>query len=182
MRVLAERRPELAERLERLRQEDPERFEAVVMDAFVVRMEHALAEAEADLDHRGGPHQTPAEREERLRERELDQRMSELHMRHEQLEQRSHELAEMLHRLREEGTDAENAQRLRAELTSLVEEHFELRGALRQAELERIESELHRLNETVERMRNDLEQRERERGAIIERRVRELLGDDRDGW
>ncbi len=46
LRVVAERRPELAERLERLRRRSPERFQDVLVEALMSRLEDALNEAE----------------------------------------------------------------------------------------------------------------------------------------
>lgn len=47
LRLIAERRPELAERLERLRRESPARFREVVLDALTARLEEALNEVES---------------------------------------------------------------------------------------------------------------------------------------
>ena len=67
--------------------------------------------------------------------------------------------------------------RLRERLHDSVREHFELRSELRRIDLSRIEAELVRLREAVEQLRDELEHRQRERGTIIERRIRELTRD-----
>jgi chromosome segregation ATPase len=181
MRVVAERRPDLAERLERLRRRDPERFERVLMDAFMIRMERALAEAEADLGRHPGErtYERPGPPPE---ERRFERHVRELHERNEELERRSLELAERSRRLPHEEAEPEECRRVLDELTGAVNEHFEVRTELRRTELERVERELHRLRETIERMRRDFERRERERDTIIERRVRRLLGDEFGDW
>lgn len=189
MRILAERRPELADRLERMRRQDPELFERVLMEAFMPRLERALDEAEADIKrHRprgpeqpGGPHDLRRPDQPRP-EREFEHHTRELHERQEKLEMRSHELAEKLKRLRHEDAEPEARTALREELTGAVNEQFEVRTELRGLELQRIERELQRLHENVEKMRGDFERRQLERESIIEQRVRQLLGDDFGGW
>jgi hypothetical protein len=59
----------------------------------------------------------------------------------------------------------------REELVKLVTEHFDTRQARRKLELKRFEEELNRLREGVER-------REKERQQIIDKRVSELLGEE----
>lgn len=69
-----------------------------------------------------------------------------------------------------------------AELKKLAADHFEVRTRLRMLELEHIERELARLKETVDQLRKDLDRRNAERDAIIERRVKEISTGDRGGW
>ena len=197
LRLIAERRPELAERLERLRRESPRRLREVVLDALTSRLEEALNEAERSPERpigprgegreaRGGPGErlgAAAQRERGPAERpEFRQRMRELEEQHEQLERQSQELAQQLREQRTGGAAAGELDRLREELTGVVKHQFEVRTELRKAELQRIERELQRMREMVEKLQRELEQREKEREAIIQKRIDQLLGQDRTGW
>ncbi|MFH1747002.1 MAG: hypothetical protein ABIG44_08150 [Planctomycetota bacterium] len=196
MRVLGEHRPELAGRLERMRQHDPDLFERVLMEAFLPRIERALDEAEADIKRRGpqrpgrpdeprGPEDGP--RGQRppgpaAHEREFERHLRELHERQEEFERRTHELVEKIQRLREEDAEPEAREALQHELTGVVNEQFEVRTELREMEMQRIERELERLRVVIERMRHEFERRQQEREKIIERRVRHLMGNDFGDW
>jgi hypothetical protein len=197
LRLIAERRPELAKRLERMRRESPRRLREVVLDALTARLEEALNEAENSPERpvgprgegrgvRGGPGERPggrAIRERGLAERpEFRQRVRELEEQHEQLERHSQELAQKLHEQRAGGAATEELDRLRDELTGVVQHQFEVRTELRKAELQRIEQELQRIREMVGNLQRELEHREKEREAIIQKRIDQLLGQDRTGW
>jgi len=206
LRYLRERRPELADRLERLRDRDPEGFRRVILDAFMLRLEEALAQEEG----RPGPPGRQPRAPEQGRAQfppgaggppgrgpvgpggpagaplppgpdEFFPRVQELQKRHEQLEMRSRELAEHLRAGRFEPVPPEERERLRAELERTVNEQFDVRTELRRIDLERIERDLQRLHERVDSLRRELERRQRERAGIIERRIQQLLGDE-GGW
>lgn len=199
LRYLRERRPDLADRLERLRERDPERFRRVILDAFVLRLEEVLAEHELEgprlpRESRGpeggrppvapGPGEFPpgpAGQPVPPAPDEFAPRVQELHRRHDELEMRSRELGERCRRARIDQAPPEERERLRAELERTVNEQFDVRTELRHIDLQRIERELQRLHERVESLRRELERRQRERGAIIERRIDQLLGEE-GGW
>ncbi len=195
LRLIAERRPELAERLERLRREAPERFQDVLLDALTIRLRDALDEAEAqprrpiDMPPRapGRPEQ-PGE-PARIRGGEAEGPFGEtllavraLDERQQRLEMRSHELAEQYRELRAGQQAGEPQQRIRDELAAVVKEQFEVRSQLRTFELQRIERDLQRLHETLERLQAELERRAHERESIIQRRIDQLLGEGASGW
>ena len=115
---------------------------------------------------------------------ELDMHMRELDRRNEELERHSEELAAKLRELRERKDPGlqEQIEHLRRELADCVEEHFNVRTEFRKAELHRIEVELGHLQRALDELRENLERRERARGAIIERRIKQLLGEDGDQW
>lgn len=216
LRMLAQRKPQLAQRLERLRERDPSRFEDVLMDAFALRLDELLDKAERE--HPAGtqpegprpsgkgmrlPGEGPRPPGEGMRPpmmpgrpggemggrasgpmagmpgEPVDPHMRELQERQEKLEARARELATKLRQ--PEGAGPEDRKALRDELGRVVNEQFDVRSELRKTELSRIEQELNRLRERLERTRQDLEHRERERGAIIERRIEQLVGGD-GGW
>ncbi len=219
IQTLAERRPDLARRLERLRRESPERFRDLITDALAVRIEDVLRR---ERQHTAPPTQTPLgfdpqptwrraiRSEPRLpgvpeaapepgpvptppeakphanpfdmAERStFGKRNQHLQNRHEQLEQNTQRLVERLRSRSAPGRHGAHAE-LRETLARTVHEHFQVRTELRQAELDRIDAELQRLRETVEILRRDFERRLRERDAIVEKRIRTLLGEDSGGW
>jgi hypothetical protein len=98
------------------------------------------------------------------------------------LEARSHELAGRLRELRAGDAPPEERERARDELAAVVNEQFEVRSELRKVELERVERELQKLRQVMENIHHDLEQRERDRESIIQRRIQQLLGEDAGGW
>ncbi|MFQ5807101.1 MAG: hypothetical protein ACE5I3_11695, partial [Phycisphaerae bacterium] len=195
--LIAERRPDLAERLKRLRERSPEEFRRVLVDALAMRLEEALERGEPRFFGRGGPPRGPRplarlagpksgerEREMHGQNRALEREAGELHRRNEELERRSHELAQRFRELRERRDPELEPERdeVRHLIAQTVEEHFNVRTELRRIELRRVEMELDRLREMVERIRHDLERREDARGPIIERRLRQLLGEEHEGW
>lgn len=184
LRLLAERRPELAERLGRLRRRSPERFRRVLLEALTDRLEERLNEMERGeplpLEPLGPEGVPPAERpgppeEHRIRVRDLEERQG-------RLEARSHELAQRWRELERPDANAEERRRLHDELERVVQEQFNVRSELRRVELERLGHELRRLHEMVERMERDLAEREQQRAQIVERRMRQLLGEGTSGW
>lgn len=192
--AIAERRPELAERLQQMRKHAPERFHRLLVDALIMRLEEA-AQREEHRPFRSGArlaHDRPSEhREWDEAERELrgphaviEREMKELHQRNEELEHRSAELAQRYRELREQGRPELEAEfdEVRHHIAETVEQHFEVRTELRRMEFRRVEMELDRMREVLERIRHDLERREHARGAIIKRRIGQLLGEDPESW
>lgn len=85
-----------------------------------------------------------------------------------QLERKSFELAEEIRRL----APAERTKR-ETELQTLLVQHFEVRQSRRALQIER-------MAEQIKTLRESLEKRTEARDAIIERRMRELLGKPQD--
>ena len=112
-----------------------------------------------------------------IRREGFQRRVEELRRRHHDSEIKSRELATELGRRIRGGEGPRGPERMRAHLRETVGEHFELRSELRRLDLARIEAELARLQEAVNRLRSELELRSRERRAIIERRIRQLTED-----
>jgi hypothetical protein len=195
--LIAERHPELAEKLRQLRERSPEEFRRVLADAVALRLEEALERSE---HRRFGPDQPSAgprppeppgrprwgehEREMPEEHMALERETQELHRRNEGLEHRSHELAERFRELRQRRDPELEPERdeVRHQIERAVEEHFDVRTELRRIELRRVEMELDRLREVVERIRHDLDRREQGRGPIIEQRLRQLLGKEGEDW
>lgn len=186
LRAIDEQNPDLARRLHTLREQSPERFHRVLLEALMFRLEEALDVEEARTDespsteatprpprspHPGGAPPRPT--------REEEERRHELVRRQDELDRRSHELAADI---RSDATASAGRRALLDELERVVSEHFEVRTQLRRMELEAIERELQHLREVLERMRSGMEHREKQRDAIIERRVRQLAGDDVADW
>lgn len=191
LRMVRAHRPELAERLARLARQSPDRFHEVLVEALISRLESALDETEAEPGPPGRPERGPRSP---VRPRpgpaepggpppgDVLPRVRELEERHGELERQSQELARQMRELGE-GADAEvRHAALREQLVRVVNEQFEVRTQLRHMELERMQRELHRIQEMVERLQGQLERRERERPAITERRIGQLLGEDAAGW
>jgi len=113
---------------------------------------------------------------------EMRARVRELEEQHARLEERVRELMARLHG--PQGTDMSSDERaaLREELAKVLNEQFDTRTELRKLELQRMEQELNRLREMLEKRRKDFEARERERSTIIERRTKQLLGEDPAEW
>ncbi len=186
-RLLAERRPEFAERLERLRARAPRRFAEVLVEVLLPRIEEALNEAERAPDEAqmpgpeglGGPRaphppRPPGmERPEALPP-EAVTRLRELLERDGRLEVRSRELADALRPPRVRDLPADKVESMRTELNQVVKDQFDVRSELRKAELQRLERELDRIRELLERTQRELERRERERDTIIESRLRQF--------
>lgn len=199
LRGVKERRPELAERLNKMLKNNPKHLEDVLMRALMGQLESALERQErgergaADRSPRPARdrvrperperarrperHRTPARpREERAREA-LASRIGELRAMHLDREVESRRLASELRKRLHVALRPRDQENLRVRLHETVSEHFELRSELRRIDLSRIEDELARLREAVEQLRVELEHRQRERGAIIKRRIRELTRD-----
>jgi hypothetical protein len=202
LRGVKERRPELAKRLGEMLKDNPKHFEDVLMRALMGQIENALERQERggrgrlgrsaatprepsraerprrpERARRPERRRLPAEpREERARET-FTRRIGELRALHRDREAESRKLASQLRNRLRADVRPRDQENLRGRLRDTVREHFELRSELRRIDLSRIESELARLREAVEQLRIELEHRQRERGAIIERRIRELTRD-----
>jgi chaperonin cofactor prefoldin len=184
LRLLAERRPRLAERLVRLRERDPERFEDVIANAVGKRLERALDEEQArpGQERPRRPRPPRPERAERGHAPEMEGHVRELQEQQEKLERQSRELAGQLRRMQHEGAPEDQQQHAREELMQVVNQQFDVRTELRKAELERLEGDLHRIQERLDRIRGNLDRRQAERGEIVGRRMEQLLGEDDVGW
>lgn len=105
-----------------------------------------------------------------LREQNPD--MYEIRIHDINLARESEELADHLHELREEDQPNENqVNEVRTRLRDLVIEHFEVRQHAR-------EHELHQLEQRIDELRQQLEARSEAREKLIQRRLRDLLGED----
>lgn len=94
--------------------------------------------------------------------------MQELIERDQQLDRQTWELAAEVRRQPPQASEA-----IKRQLAQLVREHFEVRQKRREAQLERMAEALERLRAAIQR-RNEL------RDAIVEQRMRELLGEPLD--
>lgn len=94
-----------------------------------------------------------------------DPEMYELEKRDRDLER---ETAEKSHQMR--NVPSERRDEVRAEFRKLIDEHFEVRQKRRTLQLSRLESEM-------KRMRESIEKRKEAKAQIIDRRVSEMLGE-----
>jgi len=200
LQMVIAQRPELGERLQKLAERARGRLPGLLREALLLHFEQVLDDAEHALER---PETMPAEPmppegppglgpppfglhrppgfegmppELRGRIRELEQKQGEL-------ERRAQELARQVREARDRHPDAPDAAKdQRAELNRVVGEQFEVRTALRKLEVERIGRELKMMREALERVQKDLQEREAERGSIVERRVKQLLGEDASDW
>jgi hypothetical protein len=85
------------------------------------------------------------------------------------LEQQSHELA-----MRYQRASKEDREKIKKEVTEVVNKQFEVRQQRRALELKRLEEELKRLRTIVE-------QRAKSRESLIEKRVADLIGPEEPG-
>lgn len=98
--------------------------------------------------------------------RERDPEMFELMQADVDLDRRTHELADAVRR-----AAGDEQKSLRAELEKIASQHFDVRQQRRTLQLKRMEKELARLREGIEK-RNEL------RSAIIQQHIGELLGEN----
>ena len=198
LRLIGERRPELVERLTALRDQSPDEFHRVLVEALLAQLEGPLGDAEQrpgrrapgiGVGRRDGPQVGGRGRAGGFGgsrggwdEPGPPARVRELEEQHERLEVQSHDLAARLRELRAQEREPEEQQRLREELAGVVKQQFEVRSELRRAELERVQRELSRLQGALEKLERELQQREKERESIIERRLQQLVGEDASGW
>jgi len=94
-----------------------------------------------------------------------DPEMFELMKSDQDMERQEFELSEQLRQSKGEPRDA-----LKKQIQELVQKHFDVRQKRRQLNLTRIEQD-------VQRMRDELKRREDSREAIVKRRTLELVGD-----
>jgi hypothetical protein len=164
---LADERPELHERLMRLREENPERFRDELSDlardrAVFQYLRHHEEEGEIDEE------QERREMEE-LRERHPEQ--FKLIERDEELTETTVELAEEI-RGAEEGDERNE---LKGKLRDLLNEQFDVRMAIRRFEAKELQRHLKELTAALER-------RAKNKAALIERRMTELLDPEETEW
>ena len=184
--------PELAKRLEEIKEESPEQYERLIADALALRLQDAL-------DREAAPHPDAPPNPDapglRLPGRGIgrrwdapvlpeDQKLNEtvraLQQHDVELERKTQEITERYRQgvqNRENPLNDEARNALRNELKQIVAQHFEVRTELRRTELRRFERELRRLRDAIERIQMDLDKRETAREIILDRRVSQLLGD-----
>jgi hypothetical protein len=103
--------------------------------------------------------------------READPEMFELEESDRRLDHESHELAEH-YRHAPEGPAREE---IRGKLQEVVARHFKVRQERRELEVKRLQTQLERLREALER-------RSKDSGAIIDHRISQLLGEEDFGF
>lgn len=109
-----------------------------------------------------------------LEMRERHPEMFELRLEDMRLNRESAELAETFKRARNQN-DTENARQIKADLVVVVTEHFEIRQHIRELELAALERR-------IERLRDELAEREKMSQRIIDSRLRELIDDAPASW
>jgi DNA repair exonuclease SbcCD ATPase subunit len=171
IRLIAERRPDLAERLERLRQQEPERFRDVLAEALIIRLEHILGE------ERRGPEHEPGERPPRpfgpgpeARFQEGEEQPRALEREHRELEERAEALERELHELEERDARPEARERVRAQLERTHDELAGIRERLEEIERRRHQPEPEEALRDLHRQREELE----ERARVLEGQMHEL--------
>lgn len=97
-----------------------------------------------------------------------DPEMRTLNEKDAELDQQAHEMAARIRDAR-----GEERPRIKAQLTAVVNQQFEVRQKRRELQLKRMEEELKRLRETIAK-RND------SRDSIVENHIREMIGEPRD--
>jgi septal ring factor EnvC (AmiA/AmiB activator) len=100
--------------------------------------------------------------------KDRDPEMFRIAMEEAELERRTGELG-----MQFRGAPEQRREEIKKELTKLVNHHFEIRQQRRELELKRLEKEIQRLREAIER-------RTKARDELVNKRVRELLGDRED--
>lgn len=193
LRIIRERRPELANRLDQLCRKSPGRFQEIVADALLFRLEERLDELDRseqrspstspdrEPDHPPppvpGPRRGPDAPSPELRER-----FSQLVEQERNLENRSRELAGRLREKRAQNATSDELKTLRDELERALNDQFDVRTEFRKLDLQRLEQELARLRTMLEKMHGEFETRQQERGAIIDKRMEQLLGTPNSEW
>ena len=146
-----EKRPEEYDRLQRLREEDPEAFRAELHRRLQeARREKGPGRKGGDFGPHGGPGG------------DFDPGSP-------QLKAAENKVRELAHAWRSAGS-AEDQARLKAELEAALGQAFDQREQLRRERLAEMEKKLAEL-------RSGLEQRSGQRAAIIEKRLREITSD-----
>lgn len=152
-----EKNPEEFERMQKLREEDPQAFrQALQRKLENARRDHGMGPPSGDeFGHRGGPGGGNPEGNPRMRETE--------------------EQIMKLARDWRAATTEEDKARLRDELASALSKAFDQRESLRAERLAQMEKKLTEL-------RSVMEQRREQRSAIIEKRLQELTTGDQLAW
>ena len=190
--LIEEGHPDLAARLEKMREESPEQFERIVADALAIRFDEAMRRHPSRKREAADPRPdrkpvfppSPRKWDDPARGPDgpppPDEKVNELHRRDQVLDQETTALAEQYRSLSDDaGQESEQKRRqLRQKIEQHVREHFQVRTELRYAELQQLEHELQRLREMMERISSDLKRREASRDAIVERRVATVVGEN----
>jgi hypothetical protein len=100
----------------------------------------------------------------------VDKEMQELHKKESELSKKTSELVGAL-----KGATSEKKAEIKTELVATVEKHFAVRQEQRELQLKRIEEEVKKLREAIEK-------RNTAKKELIERRVAELTGEDTIGF
>ena len=149
-----------------------------VADAGDAKVDDGIAEAANDdgkqddargEDAKEGDGQIAADDEQMPGQSEEEAEMARLDEADEQLERRTEQLVETYRQTQDENEKAQ----LRESLTAVVNEHLDVRQKRREREIQRLEEELKRLRQVVER-------RTAAREKIVSRRIDELVGEDGD--
>ena len=98
----------------------------------------------------------------------LDPEMYELEKADQDLERQTSDLAQQYRRAPRQEREA-----LKGKLKEVIEKHFQVRQSRRELHLKRLQEELEKLKQTIDR-RNEV------RKEIVERRIRELIGEQSD--
>lgn len=138
-------------------------------EAIELRVDSLLAEVPVLLEERLSRLNLPRIWVERDADRETRREIVEG-------ERRSQRLALEARRAEREG-DAAEAERLRRELRQTLEEVFDLRQQARRERAERLREQRETLATQAEEIAEEVQAREQNRRAIIERREQDLLGD-----
>ena len=173
IRLIAERRPELAERLERLRRQEPERFRDVLAEALIIRLEHILGDERRGPERRRpglSPDPGPIARFRRLREREAKLEARALERQHRELEERAEALKRELHEQEQHEAPPEARERVRAELKRTHDELAGIRERLEEIERHRRQPDQEEALRDLHREREELEKRAR----VLEGEMHEL--------
>ena len=170
IRLIAERRPDLAERLERLRRQEPERFRDVLAEALIIRLEHILGDERRGPERRPGGFPLPGSGpgpEARFHEGQEKPRV--LQREHRELQERAEALERELHELEERDARPEARERVRAQLERTHDELAGTRERLEEIERHRRQPEREEALRELHRKREELEERARAlRGELHE--------------
>ncbi|MEQ9455184.1 MAG: hypothetical protein RLN76_11425 [Phycisphaeraceae bacterium] len=154
LEIMREMEPEIAARLERMIEQNPERMLMMLNDRF------PRLRAMLDL-------------------RKLNPEMFDLRIRDFRYTAQSRKLAWKIRQLEREDAQPLEIEQAEADLRDLVIDHFEVRQQIREKELEQLEAELERLTSEVETLRNEIQDRSTDQSTVIDSRVDELLERDR---
>jgi len=192
--LLRQRRPDLAERLNTLSKSDPELLDALVAEAFAERFERHRGDWRRDRDREPGddPGAAPPEGDgadasrrprspwgesEAFGRRRPGDSFREQHGR---LEEEARRIAREHQTRALADADPASLAALRAQLTGVVSQQFDLRSEARLGDIRGLEAKLAKMHEFLDAIREDMERRASDREGIIARRVDELLTGEGD--